>query len=608
MGSLGSFRRIKQQMTGAFPEPSCVLRTLKLVLAVSLIVLGLIFAGSLLAGTQALNATYSTISSGDMRKSKGWLPNIVALSFRSESIAIPVEGMNICPLEYSELIPCQDEAYVRTISRNLNISRKEHLERHCPPPNSRLFCLIPPPKDYKLPIKWPKSRDFIWRSNVNHTLLAEVKGGQNWVHASGSRMWFPGGGTHFKHGASQYIQRLGDIITNGTGDLRTAGVVQVLDVGCGVASFAAYLLPLQIQTMSFAPIDSHENQIQFALERGIAAMVGVLGTTRMPYPSNAFELVHCSRCRVDWHENDGILLKEVDRVLRSNGYFVYSAPPAYKKDKDFPDIWAKLTKLTSSLCWVLIGKKVQTAVWRKVGNASCSASMTAPHTNFCDRIDDLDTSWNRSLQDCIGLQRSIQLPLWPARLMKYPARLKLQGVSAAEFEMDTTFWRDQVNRYWQLLQVPENAIRNVMDMSAIYGSFAAALWEKPLWVMNVVPSELRNTLPAVYDRGLIGTYHNWCEPFSTYPRSYDLLHAYKLFSSYQKHGQGCHLADILLEMDRLLRPKGSVLIVDYPDIVKEAYRLAPKFLWNAEVHTLYSDGKALREQLLLCQKKFWIVE
>lgn len=94
--------------------------------------------------------------------------------------------------------------------------------------------------------------------------------------------------------------------TNSTGDLRSAGVVQVLDVGCGVASFSAYLLPLDIHTMSFAPKDGHENQIQFALERGIGAMISVLATKQLPYPGNSFEMVHCSRCRVDWHENGKI--------------------------------------------------------------------------------------------------------------------------------------------------------------------------------------------------------------------------------------------------------------------------------------------------------------
>lgn len=91
------------------------------------------------------------------------------------------------------------------------------------------------------------------------------------------------------------------MINNGEGTLSTAGIVQVLDVGCGVGSFAAYLLPLGIQTMSFAPKDEHENQLQFALERGILAMISVLAVRRLPYPSKAFEMVHCSRCRIDWH-------------------------------------------------------------------------------------------------------------------------------------------------------------------------------------------------------------------------------------------------------------------------------------------------------------------
>lgn len=46
-----------------------------------------------------------------------------------------------------------------------------------------------------------------------------------------------------------------------------------------------------------------------------------------------------------------------------------------------------------------------------------------------------------------------------------------------------------------------------------------------------------------------------CEPFSTYPRTYDLLHANHLFSHYKNRGEGCLLEDILLEMDRIIRPQ-----------------------------------------------------
>lgn len=44
-----------------------------------------------------------------------------------------------------------------------------------------------------------------------------------------------------------------------------------------------------------------------------------------------------------------------------------------------------------------------------------------------------------------------------------------------------------------------------------FGRFAAALMEQNLdsWVMNVVPVSGPNTLPVIYDRGLIGVLHDW---------------------------------------------------------------------------------------------------
>lgn len=55
--------------------------------------------------------------------------------------------------------------------------------------------------------------------------------------------------------------------------------------------------------MSFAPRDSHEAQVQFALERGVPAVIGVLGTIKLPYPSGAFDMAHCSRCLIPWGAN-----------------------------------------------------------------------------------------------------------------------------------------------------------------------------------------------------------------------------------------------------------------------------------------------------------------
>uniref|UniRef100_A0A2P2JNN8 Methyltransferase n=1 Tax=Rhizophora mucronata TaxID=61149 RepID=A0A2P2JNN8_RHIMU len=402
-----------------------------------LLMVGSFYLGTLF-GNRAppIYVTSSSNSSSSSSPSPGTstFMNKVALAYREGPLFIPESGMNICPLKYNEYIPCHDVSYVKQLHPSLDLSRREELERHCPPLKKRLFCLVPPPEGYRLPIKWPTSRDYVWRNNVNHTHLAEVKGGQNWVHEQDQLWWFPGGGTHFKHGASEYIERLGNMATNETGDLRSAGVVQVLDVGCGVASFSAYLLPLDIQTMSFAPKDGHENQIQFALERGIGAMISAIATKQLPYPSSSFEMVHCSRCRVDWHENNGILLKEVNRILRYSGYFVYSAPPAYRKDKNYPVIWDKLVNLTSAMCWKLISQKIQTAIWFKQENEACLLENAEKKLiKICDSVDNTKPSWNIPLRDCVtsssAQTNSLKLPPRPERLTVYSESLSLIGLS-----------------------------------------------------------------------------------------------------------------------------------------------------------------------------------
>ncbi|CAH8357074.1 unnamed protein product [Eruca vesicaria subsp. sativa] len=86
----------------------------------------------------------------------------------------------------------------------------ENYERHCP--KESLDCLIPPPDGYKKPIRWPQSRDKIIPS-IRFGVTCRV----------------------------------------------------ALDIGCGVASFCAFLMQLNTTSLSVAPKDVHENQIQFAL-------------------------------------------------------------------------------------------------------------------------------------------------------------------------------------------------------------------------------------------------------------------------------------------------------------------------------------------------------
>ncbi|KAM7500081.1 hypothetical protein LguiA_024495 [Lonicera macranthoides] len=584
----------------------------QMILVILLVMVASFYTGTLFGRDASVYVSQQFASNSSSLLSPGTpkFTNKVSLSYRKTPLMIPVTGMNVCPLRFNEYIPCHDPIYIKELMPQLDLARREELERHCPPVERRLFCLVPPPDDYKIPIRWPTSRDYVWRSNVNHSRLSEKKGGQNWVHEKNQLWWFPGGGTHFKHGASEYIQRLGNMTTNERGDLGSAGVVQVLDVGCGVASFSAYLLPLNIQTMSFAPKDGHENQIQFALERGIGAMISAIATKQLPYPSNSFEMVHCSRCRVDWHENDGILIREVNRLLRPNGYFVYSAPPAYRKDKDYPIIWDKLMNLTTAMCWKLIARKVQTAIWTKEDDDVCLQQNADKNlVKICDSADTLKPSWKTPLKNCVRLtgSNSQKLPPRHQRPSVYSESLVSIGISQEKFLSDTNYWQDQVRHYWRLMKADDMAVRNVMDMNALYGGFAVALSTWPVWVMNIVPSTMNNTLSAIYDRGLLGAFHDWCEPFSTYPRSYDLLHANHLLSHYKnREEKSCILEDIVLEMDRVIRPQGFIIIRDDEMIISRVREIAPMFLWEVESHSLENEQKQM-ETVLICRKKFWAI-
>ncbi|GFQ06261.1 probable methyltransferase pmt9 [Phtheirospermum japonicum] len=524
----------------------------------------------------------------------------------------------VCDLKYSELIPCLDRNLIYQMKLKVNLSLMEHYERHCPPPERRYNCLIPPPIGYKIPIRWPTSRDQVWKSNIPHTHLAHEKSDQNWMIVDGERIKFPGGGTHFHDGADKYIAAIAGMLKYPGERLNNGGHIRnVLDVGCGVASFGAYLLPLDIIAMSLAPNDVHQNQIQFALERGIPATLGVLGTKRLPYPSRSFELAHCSRCRIDWLQRDGILLLELDRLLRPGGYFVYSSPEAYAHDPENRRIWNSMYDLLRRMCWRVVVRRDQTVIWAKPLSNSCFRKRARGALPLlCGSDDDPDATWNVAMKACITpysqrmhRAKGSGLEPWPRRLTAAPPRLAEIGISAEEFLKDTDAWRYRVAEYWKQMKsvVQRNSFRNIMDMNSNLGGFAAALKDKDVWVMNVAPANASAKLKIVYDRGLIGSVHDWCESFSTYPRTYDLLHAWSVFSQIEE--RGCSSEDLLIEMDRMLRPEGFVIIRDKASVINHVHKFLASLKWDKWSSEVEPSADALstseEERVLIARKKMW---
>ncbi|PON81520.1 hypothetical protein TorRG33x02_227120 [Trema orientale] len=203
-----------------------------------------------------------------------------------------------------------------------------------------------------------------------------------------------------------------------------------------------------------------------------------------------------------------------------------------------------------------------------------------------------------------GSKRGSHWPAqWPSRLEKAPYWLNSQvgvyGKAAPEdFAADYKHWKNVVSQsYLEGMGISWSSVRNVMDMRAVYGGFAAALKDLKVWVMNVVPIESPDTLPIIYERGLIGIYHDWCESFSTYPRSYDILHADHLFSDLKNR---CNLRQIIAEVDRILRPEGKLIVRDNAETINEVESMAKSLKWD--IRFIFAEDK---EGLLCVQKSFW---
>ncbi|KAF8090391.1 hypothetical protein N665_0478s0049 [Sinapis alba] len=509
-----------------------------------------------------------------------------------------------------DYIPCLDneEAIKKLTSRG----HFEHRERHCPedPPT----CLVSLPEGYKESIKWPESRDKIWYHNVPHTKLAEVKGHQNWVKVTGEFLTFPGGGTQFIHGALHYIDFLQQSIKNIAWGKNTR---VVLDVGCGVASFGGFLFERDVIAMSLAPKDEHEAQVQFALERKIPAISAVMGTKRLPFPSRVFDLIHCARCRVPWHNDGGMLLLELNRMLRPGGYFVWSATPVYQKLEEDVQIWKEMSALTKSMCWELVTinkdklNGIGAAIYQKPVTNECYEKRKHKKPPMCKNNDDSNAAWYVPLQACMHkvptnvVERGSKWPVsWPLRLQTPPywlnsSQMGIYGKPAPlDFTTDYEHWKHVVSKvYMNEMGISWSNVRNVMDMRAVYGGFAAALKDLQVWVMNVVNINSPDTLPIIYERGLFGIYHDWCESFSTYPRSYDLLHADHLFSKLKAR---CNLVPVMAEVDRIVRPGGKLIVRDEANVIREIENMLKSLHWD--VHLTFSKHQ---EGILSAQKGFW---
>lgn len=316
----------------------------------------------------------------------------------------------------------------------------------------------------------------------------------------------------------------------------------------------------------------------------------------------------------------------MDRLLRPGGYWILSGPPinwerhwkGWERSREsLREEEEGIERVARSLCWKKVAHKEDLAIWQKPTNhIHCNLTRRLfKNRPICPLHQDPDQAWYTKLHTCltplppVSAIREVsggELAKWPARLTSIPPRISsgsVKGITPRMFQQDTQLWRHRLELYKKLDTglAERGRYRNILDMNSHLGGFAAALASvgDPVWVMNVVPVEAEvNTLGVIYERGLIGTYQSWCDAMSTYPRTYDFIHGDGVLSMYRDK---CDMQDIVLEMDRILRPQGSVIIRDDVDLIMRLNTIARAMQWQTTVGD-HEDGPLHRHKILFALK------
>ncbi|XP_020524861.1 probable methyltransferase PMT11 isoform X3 [Amborella trichopoda] len=491
-------------------------------------------------------------------------------------------------------VPCRDNFH--GVKKILSVSRGKSFDRYCPSESNLWFCLVPSPINYKLPLPWPESLSEVWIGNFPPSTLVRDGIKRNFFTQNKEKLRVQDDTQ--AHELSKYLSKIHPNVTPGV------HIKIILDVGSGLGRIGAAFH--NVSSLHIAPKDFHRDGVQLSLERGIPSMLASFAMHRLPFPSEAFDMVYCSACDVEWTRDGGILLLEANRIIRGAGYFLLKIEVKKEEEHNF---WSDVENLSKQLCWTLINKMENVALWKKPSDNKCYLTRgTGAQPPLCDAMENQDDVWYVPLKSCIPkLRERVRSISVRNRYKSLDVPERLQNVEldayvprVEAFLAEKFYWKMAVQSYIDELGWRKLQFRNVMDMRANFGGFAAALAASDMkcWIINVIPVSGPNTLPLIYDQGLIGAVHDWCEPFDTYPRTYDLLHASGIFSTEDKR---CGIITILLEMDRILRPGGHAYIRDSVSLLVRVEALTKLIGWRTEIIDI-NEGVYGKSKILHCQK------
>ncbi|KAL2649195.1 hypothetical protein R1flu_017323 [Riccia fluitans] len=377
-----------------------------------------------------------------------------------------------CPEELSDYIPC------------LNISSGHLFVCACDQKQSFQDCVIKTPADYARQFKWPASKYQVRQPNIPNVPLLRSKKWQPWFQLRGSSIIFQRSEPNFPNGTGEYIDSLSkvqlfpslndDAVKNVPGLSFGKRVRVVLEIGSGAGNMAIELEARGAITLSVPGGKSCDDGVQLILERGYPSMLQTFTDYRLPYSNEAFDLIHCAACEVQWELDGGLKLLEADRLLKPGGFFVWVDLEEEKTNSD------GMKDLAEKMCWNLVAKEARTSIWEKPTDEACYYHRALQVPTLCGASSRLNNSWILPIQRCIQgfkARDGEEFMQWPNRVaslhtlkLREASEAILERVAEGAYVADFNFWKQNVEIYVAVYGKPRlDDIRNVLDMNAGYG-------------------------------------------------------------------------------------------------------------------------------------------
>ena len=456
-------------------------------------------------------------------------------------------------------------------------------------------CTFPRPAEYEPPLAYPDGQMTVRQTNVppQTVEMAVQKADQRWLECDGTRCAIAGGST------CGPVDNLARFVTEVVAkEFEGKEHVMMLDVGCGVASVDEELRRLtggRFRSLGVLPPAKVNEGVENFRRRGqdyVATeanrnvlMHMVLEKSRLPLPRHVFDVIYCCWCQVgtgpflpdfpitigndgtnapddrSWGNGHGLAL-EIARLLVPGGYFFFDGRHEYGLS---PELLRALCLSDVSNVTLEGGKRMR----------------------YLQRLHPSECSISPKIPECTPLEMAYPgiLPcVWPEA-----------GGAVVEVRTQGSF---TVNELLRFIAEPTGfptslTHTRVMDAFAhpvVLDMVVAHMPPADTPLQYQAVSNDLTRLSQVYNRSMVGFYHEWCDHTTTQvPRSVDLaflvsMHAYVPQDCWPK---------LFFEFSRLVRPGGFVVMTIGGEHLEIVNTMSDLVGWTRAATTLSSGGDSM---------------